>query len=149
MKKRKRRMKKFLKHFYDDDGVKKETSIEKKVRVWLEKEGIPFQQEKFLKTNRGKWYCYDFYITDGVNYTFMIETDGGFFHGQEYYEGKKSLDQLYKTQRKNYYNDKRKNKLASDLGIPLLRFWEKDIKFAFEEKVAKLILEEIKKQRGQ
>lgn len=146
--KRKKRIKKFLKPFYDENGIKKETSIERKVRTFLEKNGIPFEQEKFLKNSKGRWKCFDFYVSDGVNYSFLIECDGDFFHGHEFFEGTKTLSGLKKTQRKNYYNDKRKNKLAEELGIPLLRFWEKDIKFAFNKNVGKKILAEIKRQTG-
>ncbi len=117
-------------------GKHKESDIEKILRIWLQESGIPFVQEKFVNY-KGKWKSYDFLITDGLNYTFLLEADGDYWHDPN---GKSKL------QKKNVRNDKLKNKIAKEMGIPLLRFPETEIKNAFKS-VAEKILKEIERQR--
>jgi len=141
---RKARATQDLKRYQNEDGTRIETSIEKKIRKFLEKNNIPFTPEKFIEYH-GKWKCYDFLITDGLNFTFFIEADGDYYHCTEYHEGKIAFSKLSKVQKKNYYNDKRKNFIAKKLGIPLLRFNEKQIKNGFQQ-VSESIFDEIYRQ---
>lgn len=143
---KRKRIKKYLKKFYTEDGQKKETSIEKKVRKYLENSGIPFEPEKFIK-HKNKWKCYDFFVSDGVNYTFLIECDG-WFHGWDKNGEEIPDSKLCKIQRKNKRNDRVKDNIAKELGIPLIRLKENDIKWNFK-KITHKIRNEIKKQKGQ
>lgn len=138
--KKKKRLSDKLKEYKNPDGTRKESSIEKKIREWLESSGIYFKQEKFLQY-KGKWKSYDFIVTDGLNYTFLIEADGEYFHPDEQ---KRNLN---KMQKKNQKNDLFKDELAEKFGIPLLRFREKEIRNNFHL-VAEKILAEIKRQSG-
>lgn len=116
----------------------KETSIEKKVRQFLTEEGLFFIQEygiNYVKKKKKFYKVYDFYVS-GINekgnkYDFLIENDGNYWHGTDYLEGKIPYSKLTKIQKSNIKNDKLKNKIAKDLGLPLLRLKEKDIKSNF------------------
>jgi very-short-patch-repair endonuclease len=75
---------------------------------------------------------YDFYLP---RQRVLIETDGDFWHcnpNSKYKEAK------YSTQRRNLITDAKKNNWASANGIPLLRFWESDIKKHPEQVISKL-----------
>lgn len=144
--KKRKSVKQKLKDFVDPKtGKRKESSIEKKFRLWLERRGIPHQPEKFLQW-QGKWKSYDFLISDGVNYTFLVELDG-WFHGLDKKGKEISTGGLNKIQKKNKKNDKFKNELADHFGIPLLRIKESDIHKRFKQ-VEIIILNEIKRQQG-
>lgn len=132
--KKRKPMKQLLKEQYGD----KESSIETKIRLFLEAQGIFFVQEKRI-TYQHKTRYYDFYVTDGRNYTFFIEADGDYFHDPK---GKTRL------QKKNKRNDLFKDKIAKAKGIPLLRMKEKDIRYNFQ-KVAHEIFQEIHRQSGE
>lgn len=132
---KKRTIKTALKSYENSDGTRKESSIECKIRLHLEKQNIPFVQEKYINHN-GKWKSYDFLISDGLNYTFFVECDGDFWHDP---------NGTHKIQKKNIRNDKLKDKIAKHIGIPLLRFSESEIKFQFES-IIKKIQEEIDRQ---
>lgn len=139
--KKKRTIRKVLGAYTDKKtGKRKETDIERRVRVFLEDNCIPFTQEKFIKYD-DKWKAFDFYITDGLNYAFLVECDGKIWHNQTAKKG----TGLARIQSKNVKNDKLKNKIALDIGVPLLRFSEDEIKNAFN-KVRESILQEIKRQ---
>lgn len=118
----------------------KETSIEKKVRIYLESLGIFFQTQygmEYIHKKIRLYRVYDFYISGvnekGSNYAFLIETDGDYFHCTDYLEGNVKRDALTYTQKRNLKNDKIKNMIAHKKGIPLLRLKEKDIKWDFEK----------------
>jgi very-short-patch-repair endonuclease len=136
---KKERARKNLQQYINPDGSRKESSIEKKMREFLEDYGLYFKQEKFLQWH-GKWKSYDFYVTDGEHYNILIECDGEYYHPDE---GQRKLNKL---QRQNRRNDNFKDELAKAFGIPLLRFREKQIKFKFDE-VRKAILAEIERQK--
>jgi hypothetical protein len=129
----------------------KETSIERKIREYLDSVGIPYIQEygikHKIKTRKLEVYrVYDFLI-EGVNkegkpFKFLCECDGSYFHSSDYLEGKVPLSKLTKLQKSNLRNDKLKDKIAKEKGIPLLRFKEKDIKWDFG-KIIDLIDREI------
>ena len=118
----------------------KETSIEKKIREFLENEGIFFKQEYgvecYVKEKR-RYKVYDFYVSGtnakGSIYHFLIEADGDYWHGSAYLEGDKPYSKLTKIQKSNIRNDKLKTNIAKQIGLPLLRFKEKDIKFNFDK----------------
>jgi len=76
---------------------------------------INFERE--FKIN-GKFY--DYYIP---NYNLLIEVDGEYWHPK----GLK-LEEMDKIQKKNYYNDKLKNRVAKKNNYLLKRFWVGDIK---------------------
>jgi len=117
----------------------KESSIEKKIREFLQKEGIHFIQEygvNHILRKKPLYKVYDFYLS-GVNdkgnqYNFLIETDGFFFHAHEYLEGNLAYSKLSKLQKRNLRNDKLKNEIAKSIGLPLLRLKEKDINNNFQ-----------------
>ena len=125
--------------YKNDDGSHKETSIEKKVRIYLEKENIFFTQEYPLY-HKGNTRYYDFLITDGLNYKILAECDGEYFHCKDL-----PYDKMTKLQKKNVRNDTLKNKIAKEKGIPLLRFTEGEIKTKFLE-VQNKIQAEIERQ---
>lgn len=129
----------------------KETSIEKKVREYLDSIGIPYVQEYGVthktKTRKFEVYrVYDFLI-EGVNkegkpFKAYLEINGKYWHCQDYLEGKISLTKLSKTQKSNLRNDKLKAKIAKEQGVPLYLLWEDDIKWNFN-KIIDLIDKEI------
>jgi very-short-patch-repair endonuclease len=145
-KKRKPQVRTLLKKYREKDGTKVETEPERLMKVILRNMGIAFTPEHPI--THGKHYrVYDFYCYSMDEYCFMIETDGSWWHAKEYYTENKPLSKLHKIQRKNIKNDKLKNKIAKERGIPLLRFWEDDIK-KNPEKCRKAILEEVERQKS-
>lgn len=124
--------------FSNKDGTHKESSIEKKVRLFLDSAGIFYVQEKYLTWNNHS-RAFDFYITDGSNYTFVVECHGDYFHYNE-----ESGDMVPKHQQKSWRNDVLKKQICKELGIPLLTFFEHTIKDEFDV-VKKTILDRIKK----
>lgn len=90
-----------------------ESKGEKKIRLWLEKNNIPYKkQEKFDNCRDIKPLPFDFYLP---TFNIAIEYDGRqhfepieFFGGQEYFESVKMHDGL-------------KNEYCKNNGIPLLR----------------------------
>tara|TARA_Y100000593_G_scaffold49662_2_gene93575 strand:- start:3977 stop:4870 length:894 start_codon:yes stop_codon:yes gene_type:complete len=83
---------------------------------FLQDLGISYEKEK----HRLYW-SFDFYLKDLDIY---IEVDGDYFHSNPkiYHNGPKT-----KTQKVNYYRDKRKNEYCINNNINLIRFWESDI----------------------
>lgn len=134
---------KLRKAFFNEDGTRVETGIEKKVRLILEKMGVAFKQEFFIEYKPKKWKCYDFLISDGEAYTILVECDGGYFHAGIHET--KAKEDLNFMQRKNLKNDKLKDRIAKKKGIPLIRFLEKDIN-SNPKLIREVIEEEIKKQ---
>jgi very-short-patch-repair endonuclease len=78
---------------------------------------------------------FDFYLYD---YKMLIEVDGDFHHCNPNVHG----EPKYPIQFNTIKNDKRKNKIAEDNNVKLLRFWEYDIKNNPEE-VIKIIKQEL------
>lgn len=134
--KRKRKAKRTLDQYKNHNGGQKENHIEKKFRIFLEENGIYFIQEYPIKhtlknTKKELYKVYDFYITDGVTYSFLVELDGDYFHAKNYQEG--TTNRLTYIQKKNLRNDKKKDRIAKEIGIPLIRFFESDIKYRFDD----------------
>jgi len=129
---RKSKIYKSLLQYKNEDGTQKESKIEKKVRLFLEQEGYPYIQEYGI-TYKNRYKSYDFYISDGVNYTFLVEVHGDYWHAYDYHQGTESHSKLSKIQKKNLRNDKLKEKIAKEKGLPLLVIWETDIKRNFRK----------------
>jgi len=125
-KKRKPQIRTLLKKYRNEDGSKVETEPERLIKEALRELGINFRQEYGVKY-KNYYRVYDFYCYAQDRYSLLIECDGCFFHAKEYYVENKPLSKLHKVQRKNIRNDKLKNKIAKELGIPLLRLWEDEI----------------------
>lgn len=124
----------------------KETSIEKKVREFLDQIGLYYEQEyaikHTLKNRKTELYkVYDFMIegvnAEGQRYKFLVECDGSYWHGQDYLEGKTT--KLTKIQKSNIRNDKVKDKIAKEKGIPLVRLTETEIKWDFDSAIDKIL----------
>lgn len=124
-KKRKARAIKTLASYKNADGTQKETSIEKKIRLLLDSMGLYYVQEKefFFK---GRKKVFDFYVTTGLM-SWALEIQGSYWHSQKYLEGEQKYNTLTGTQKKNLRNDKFKNLMMKELGIPLLYLWEDEI----------------------
>jgi len=151
---RKQKALKNLEQYKTKTGKQKENYIEKKTREYLEKLNIFFISEygichKFKKAKKYHYKVYDFFVKgnddSGKPFCFFIECDGTYYHSEDYYEGKKTYQQLTYIQKKNIRNDKLKNKIAKDIGIPLIRLKEKDIKYNFDY-IIEQIQTEIKRQ---
>jgi len=76
-------------------------------------------------------YLYDFYIK---NYNTLIEVDGDWYH----FNNKVHSLPLSPIQENTIQNDKKKNIVAKNNNITLLRFWEYDIKNNLGEVINKL-----------
>lgn len=124
---RRKRAIKNLRSYVNRDGSRRVTSIEARVRSILEDLGVFFVPEKEMFW-KGKRRIFDFWVTDGVNYSLLIECDGDYFHANAYKEGAAKRSKLTKLQKRNLRNDAFKNKMAAAKGIPLLRLTESDIK---------------------
>jgi len=114
-----------LSRYKNSDGTQKENKIEKRIRELLDEMGLYYQQEKSFVWN-GKMKCFDFFVTNGLM-SFCIECDGDYWHATAYQEGDQKYADLTKIQKRNLRNDKFKNLMMSEMGIPLLRFTEYDI----------------------
>ena len=66
----------------------------------------------------GKFY--DFYLPDSNT---LVEIDGAYWHSRGI-----AYKDMTLTQKKNYENDKIKDKLAVDNGFGIIRIWEDEIK---------------------
>lgn len=76
-------------------------------------------------------YLYDFYIKQ---HNILIEVDGDWHH----FNDKVHSLPLSAIQKNTIQNDKKKNKVAKDNNITLIRFWEYDIKNNLDEVIIKL-----------
>ena len=99
------------------------TSPERKFSEMLDKIKEPYKYGFYLE---GK--LYDFYIPRKNR---LIEIDGSYWHGKNL-----KLKQRNDVQRRNYYNDKLKNKIALTNGYSIVRIWDDELK---EENVSKYI----------
>lgn len=76
---------------------------------------------------------YDFLIFENNQYDetlwrFAVEVHGDFFHSWDFHCSRKPKEKLFKIQRKNLRNDSVKEKLLKSLEVPLLVYWEHDLK---------------------
>jgi len=148
--KKKRKLKKILSSYKEVNKTtgkiqQKETKIELYIKKMLEKNNISYIQEKAVAFGRYKkkydFLCYD----EDQKFYFFIEADGSFWHARDFHDKKKPWSKLAAVQKKNVRNDKLKDAIAEKLKVPLLRFWEEDIKFA-PIKVEKMIIDEVTRQ---
>lgn len=99
----------------------KNTNIELKISKLLMENGVKFETQYEIYYIENKFKSYDFYLP---KYNLLIEADGDYWHGNPIKFNKESLNEV---QLKNIENDKLKNKIASENGYNLVRFWECDI----------------------
>jgi len=108
--------------------VQVETKPEAAVRHMLLDLGVEFKKE--FGVNHQKWYrVYDYLVQKPGEYCFLIECDGGYFHSMDYHEGKVAYSRLSSMQKRNVRNDRLKDRIAKAIGFPLIRIWERDIKY--------------------
>lgn len=87
-------------------------------KLFLDPLGVEYESQ-FEAKDIGRFY--DFKVKDGP----IIEIDGSYFHGDPRLYKEEDLSSM---QRHNKLVDEYKNKWALAHGIPILRFWEKDIR---------------------
>lgn len=124
-----------IKRLTDNNYVKKKTKLEKTFQLMLESfgfvEGVDFKFQYQISSA-----IFDFYF---FNYNILIEVDGDFYHCNP---NTKHNIPTYPIQLKTVANDFRKNKIAENKQIRLLRFWENDI-ITKREEVIKILKEEL------
>lgn len=128
-----------LESYVNDDGTRKQTSIEARFEKMLLSMGLYFDRE-YRVTLDGKTRFYDFRVTNGV-WAFLAEIDGEYWHAQKYKDGKTPYSKLSRLQRRNLRNDKLKDCFAKRLGVPLLRFTEDEVKRNISGAAAKVAAE--------
>jgi G:T-mismatch repair DNA endonuclease (very short patch repair protein) len=101
----------------------KNTSIEVKIGELLLSNNVRFETQYDVYYEKNKFKSYDFYLKD---FNLLIEADGDYWHGNPIKYNDESI--LTEVQKINIENDKFKNKLAEEMGVNLIRFWETDIK---------------------
>lgn len=80
---------------------------------------------QFINQHPLNGYLYDFYLP---KHNLLIEVDGDWFHcNPDVYP-----EAIHEIQKFVIENDERKNLVAKENNIPLLRFWEKDINENFD-----------------
>ncbi len=124
---RRRRAIRNLAGFVNRDGSRKVTSIESRVASILDSAGLYYVPEKEMFW-KGKRRIFDFWVTDGLNYSLLIECDGDYFHANAYKEGSVPRSKLTRLQKRNVRNDEFKDRMAQAKGVPLLRLTESEIK---------------------
>jgi very-short-patch-repair endonuclease len=114
--------------------TKKPTKIEIKIETFLKENCLIY-----IKNKRFENFIFDFYLID---YNFVIECDGDYWHANPYFYYDKVLTD---AQNKNVERDKRKNELLKSNKIDFIRLWEHDIKHNFEKIKEKIWLKLQKK----
>jgi very-short-patch-repair endonuclease len=111
------------------------TKLEKLFQSFMEElgfvEDIDFKYQYQISTS-----IYDFYFIENH---ILIEVDGDFHHCNP---NTKHKIPIYDIQLKTIGNDYKKNMLAEEKGLKLLRFWETDIKTNKDE-VVKILKQEL------
>ncbi len=67
--------------------------------------------------------CYKIYDIHINSMNILVESDGTYWHAKDYYDGKKTFEELTFDQKKNVLNDQYKNELAERKGFKLIRIW--------------------------
>lgn len=120
-----------IKRLTDNNYVKKKTKLEKTFQLILESfdlvENVDFKFQHQISSA-----IFDFYL---FNYNILIEVDGDFYHCNP---NTKHNIPTYPIQLKTVANDFRKNRIAENKQIRLIRFWETDINLNREEIVKTL-----------
>lgn len=112
----------------------KETRIEAAVSRVLSSLNVSFEKQ-FVISN----FAFDFRVDD-----LLIECDGTFWHADPRFYDHNNLKPV---QRRNIWNDRRKNECAKANGFRLLRLWEHDIN-TDTDMVVGVIAQEIKCQQN-
>ena len=99
---------------------------------FLDKLGVKYVYQ-FEAKDIGRFY--DFYLPD-VN--LIIEIDGSYFHSDPRLVKEENMNPM---QKRNKRVDEYKDRWALMHGIPLIRFWEKDIR-----ENPKMVMDELKKR---
>ena len=120
-----------IKRLTDNNYVKKKTKLEKTFQLMLESFGF-VEDVDFKFQHQISSAIFDFYF---FNYNIVIEVDGDFYHCNP---NTKHNIPTYPIQLKTVANDFRKNKIAENKQIRLLRFWETDINLNREEVIKTL-----------
>lgn len=107
-----------LKQLSSGQLPKTNTSIERKVKSFLDKENIGYEYQ----------YSYGYWVYDFKVGNFFIETDGDYWHANPMFYG-----ELNDMQKKNIKRDKQKDTYAKNNGFKVIRFWEYNINNNFEE----------------
>ncbi len=105
----------------------KKSKLESKFELILNLLGVEFIYQYRVESG-----MFDFFIE---NKNILIEVDGDFHHSNP---NSKHYNLNYPIQIKTMNNDIRKNKIAEDNNIKLLRFWEFDINNKPEEVIIRL-----------
>lgn len=101
-----------------------DTSIEIKVKGFLEQLNIKFIQHYFIKDIRHSYQC-DFFIPkqERINKNIVLETDGCYWHGC-----KECNKELNSKQRSQIAKDNKRNKELIGKGYKVFRLFEHEIK---------------------
>lgn len=108
--------------YYTPASSRTNTKPELEVKKWLDANKINYIQQYPISGSH-----YDFYLPD---YSILIEVDGCYWHGKDIDENK-----LNKQQKNVRNNDLKKNLLAEQHNIPILRVWEDEINSIFFNKI--------------
>ena len=106
--------------------INKKSKLEQKFEDLLTELNIQFINQHPLNG-----YLYDFYIP---KHNILIEVDGDWFHCNPDVHP----EAIHEIQKFVKENDERKNIIAKENNIPLLRFWEKDINDSIDSVKSKL-----------
>lgn len=111
-------------------------------RDFLDKLGIEYIYQFEAKSIK-RWY--DFYLP---KHNILIEIDGSYFHSDPRLVKEEDMSPM---QKRNRRIDEYKNKWALANGIPIIRFWEKDIRenpsMVMEALKKRLYIEEAKNEK--
>lgn len=131
------KMKEGLFNSYKNGNNRLNNKIQQSVNSMLDKNGIKYEREYFIK-----YYSIDLYLPD---YNLMIEVMGDYWHGSPLKYNTEKY-QLNDTQLNDIIRDKRKHTYVKKYkGIEILYLWEADIK-EHPEMCESLILEYINKK---
>ena len=88
---------------------------------FLDKLGVKYQWQWEAK-EIGRFYDFAIFVRDSM---ILVEVDGGYYHSDPRIVDEEKLSPM---QKKNRRVDEYKNKWALLHSIPIMRFWEKDIR---------------------
>jgi very-short-patch-repair endonuclease len=124
-----------IKWLISNNHNNKKTNLECLFQTYLESLKL-VEDYDFIYQYQFGLALFDFYL---INYNLLIEVDGDFHHCNP--NSKHSIP-TYPIQFKTVANDLRKNRIAENKNIKLLRFWETDIKND-KENIIKRLKEEL------
>ena len=107
---------------------RKRTQLEDPFAQWLVFKNIKFVRQ--FKPFKDRRFACDFYLPD---YNVLIEIDGSYWHKKDLTECKT------KIQKRNFFNDITKDKLAFKFGYRLIRILEKET----DQEIIKILIKEL------